>query len=83
MVGKPRLLLADEPTSNIDAKNAERLMNLFIQLHRLGTAVVIATHDLRMASQADRVLNLRDGVLVKETVMQPGRATREVLAELM
>jgi cell division transport system ATP-binding protein len=44
VVGKPRLLLADEPTSNIDAKNAERLMNLFIQLHKLGTAVVFATH---------------------------------------
>ena len=44
VVGKPRLLLADEPTSNIDAKNADRLMNLFIQLHKLGTAVVFATH---------------------------------------
>ena len=44
VVGKPRLLLADEPTSNIDAKNAERLMNLFIQLHKLGTTVVLATH---------------------------------------
>jgi cell division transport system ATP-binding protein len=44
VVGKPRLLLADEPTSNIDARNAERLMNLFIQLHKLGAAVVFATH---------------------------------------
>lgn len=44
VVGKPRLLLADEPTSNIDSKNAERLMNLFIQLHKLGTTVVLATH---------------------------------------
>lgn len=48
VVAKPRLLLADEPTSNIDAKNAERLMNLFIQLHRLGTAVVIATHSAEL-----------------------------------
>lgn len=44
VVGKPRLLLADEPTSNIDSRNAERLMNLFIQLHKLGTTVVLATH---------------------------------------
>ncbi len=44
VVGKPRILLADEPTSNIDAENAERLMNLFIQLHRLGAAVIFATH---------------------------------------
>ena len=44
VVTKPRLLLADEPTSNIDDGNAARLMNLFIQLHKLGTAVLIATH---------------------------------------
>ena len=48
VVAKPRLLLADEPTSNIDAKNAERLMNLFIQMHRLGTAVVIAPHSAEL-----------------------------------
>lgn len=64
VVAKPRLLLADEPTSNIDAKNAERLMNLFIQLHRLGTAVVIATHSaelLRRYSYA--VLHISQGRL--------------------
>ena len=44
--------------------------------------VILATHDLRTASQADRVLNLRDGRIVKETVLQPGRTTRDVLAEL-
>lgn len=69
VVAKPRLLLADEPTSNIDAKNAERLMNLFIQLHRLGTAVVIATHSaelLRRYSYA--VLHISQGRL---TVPRP------------
>ena len=44
IVSKPRLLLADEPTSNIDAANAERLMSLFVQLHKLGATVVLATH---------------------------------------
>jgi ABC-type lipoprotein export system ATPase subunit len=44
--------------------------------------VLLATHDLRTASQADRVLTLRDGQIVKETVLQPGRSSREVLAEL-
>ena len=83
LIEQPQILLADEPTGNVDPPLARRLLRLFIELNRLGTAVVIATHDLRMASQADRVLNLRDGALVKETVMQPGRATREVLAELM
>jgi cell division transport system ATP-binding protein len=45
VVAKPRLLLADEPTSNIDAASAERLMSLFVQMHKLGTAVLLATHN--------------------------------------
>ena len=44
--------------------------------------VLLATHDLRIASQADRVISLRNGQIVKETVLQPGRSAREVLAEL-
>ncbi len=44
IVAKPRLLLADEPTSNIDAANADRLMSLFVQLHKLGTTIILATH---------------------------------------
>jgi len=44
--------------------------------------VLLATHDLRMASQADRVLTLRDGKIVKETALQSGRSTRDVIAEL-
>ena len=64
VVGKPRLLLADEPTSNIDAKNAERLMNLFIQLHKLGTAVVFATHSQALMDRYPYpVLEMRAGRL--------------------
>jgi cell division transport system ATP-binding protein len=44
VVCRPSLLLADEPTSNLDPARAERLMHLFVQLHKLGTAVVLATH---------------------------------------
>jgi cell division transport system ATP-binding protein len=66
VVGKPRLLLADEPTSNIDAMNAERLMNLFIQLHKLGTTVVLATHsETLMERYPYPVLAMRAGRLRK------------------
>jgi cell division transport system ATP-binding protein len=69
VVAKPRLLLADEPTSNIDAKNAERLMNLFIQMHRLGTAVVIATHSAELLRRYPyAVLHIAQGRL---TVPRP------------
>ncbi len=64
VVGKPRLLLADEPTSNIDSKNAVRLMNLFIQMHKLGTTVVLATHSRTLMERYPYpVLELRAGRL--------------------
>jgi cell division transport system ATP-binding protein len=51
LIVRPELLLADEPTGNVDAGLARRLLRLFIELHRLGTAVVIATHDLPLMDQ--------------------------------
>lgn len=76
VVGRPRLLLADEPTSNIDAENASRLMNLFIQLHRLGTAVVLATHSRSLIeSHPYPVLRLDHGRLVgPRPAASPGNA---------
>lgn len=71
VVGRPRLLLADEPTSNIDSRNAERLMNLFVELHNLGTAVVLATHsDALIERYAHPVLGIARGRLS----LQPRRS---------
>ena len=53
VINKPELLLADEPTGNVDPQMARRLLRLFIELNRLGTAVVIATHDLGLMDQVD------------------------------
>lgn len=65
VVGRPRLLLADEPTSNIDAQNAERLMNLFVQMHKLGAAVVLATHSTALIERHPYpVLRLEHGRLI-------------------
>ncbi|SON57911.1 Cell division ATP-binding protein FtsE [Hartmannibacter diazotrophicus] len=62
LITKPELLLADEPTGNVDPPLARRLLRLFIELNRLGTAVVIATHDLHLMDQVDaRRLVLEDG----------------------
>jgi cell division transport system ATP-binding protein len=65
VIGKPDLLLADEPTGNVDPLLARRLLRLFVELHRLGTAVVIATHDLHLMDQFGfaRRLTIGDGKL--------------------
>jgi cell division transport system ATP-binding protein len=64
LITRPDLLLADEPTGNVDPSLARRLLRLFIELHRLGTSVLIATHDLSLMDQIDaRRLLLGDGRL--------------------
>ncbi|MEZ4862766.1 MAG: ABC transporter ATP-binding protein [Caldilineaceae bacterium] len=83
LAANPPLILADEPTANLDSSAARKIV---AQLRALADGgdhgVLLATHDLRTASQADRVLTLRDGQIVKETLLQAGRSSREVLAEL-
>ena len=64
LIDRPEVLLADEPTGNVDPPMARRLLNLFLELNRLGTAVVIATHDLGLMDQVNaRRMILTDGRL--------------------
>ncbi|WP_245258827.1 MULTISPECIES: cell division ATP-binding protein FtsE [Chelatococcus] len=64
LIARPELLLADEPTGNVDPSLAKRLLRLFIELNRLGTSVIIATHDLALMDQVDaRRLVLGEGRL--------------------
>jgi len=64
LIDRPEVLLADEPTGNVDPPMARRLLNLFLELNRLGTAVVIATHDIGLMDQIDaRRMILSDGRL--------------------
>ena len=65
LIARPELILADEPTGNVDPALARRLLHLFLELNRLGTSVVIATHDLPLMDQVDaRRLILSDGELM-------------------
>lgn len=64
VIGRPQLLLADEPTGNVDPALAQRLLRLFVELHHSGTSVVIATHDIGLMDQYDaRRLVLHEGRL--------------------
>ena len=64
LIGRPEMLLADEPTGNVDPPLAKRLMRLFVELNRLGTSVIIATHDINLMNQFNaRRLVLEEGRL--------------------
>lgn len=69
VVANPKLILADEPTGNLDSKNGREVMELLKELHREGTTIVMVTHSQRDASYADRVVNLFDGQMVNEVEM--------------
>jgi putative ABC transport system ATP-binding protein len=68
VVGDPLILLADEPTGNLDSKNGEQVMELLRDLHRAGATLCMVTHDPRYARHADRTIHLFDGRIVEESV---------------
>ncbi|HVE77722.1 MAG TPA: ABC transporter ATP-binding protein [Gemmatimonadaceae bacterium] len=67
VAGDPLILLADEPTGNLDSSNGESVMELLRELHRAGSTIVMVTHDPRYAAHADRSVHLFDGRVVEET----------------
>src|ERR671929_2368409 len=68
VAGDPLILLADEPTGNLDSKSGEAVMDLLRELHREGATICMVTHDERFARHADRTIHLFDGRVVEETV---------------
>jgi len=68
VAGKPLVLLADEPTGNLDSRNSEAVMELLRDLHGQGATICMVTHDPRYAEHADRTIHLFDGQVVEESV---------------
>jgi putative ABC transport system ATP-binding protein len=68
IIGGPKLILADEPTGNLDSGNGEEIMNLFTGLHEKGTTIVIVTHSDAYAECAQRIVRLFDGHIVSENM---------------
>ena len=68
VAGQPSILLADEPTGNLDSKNGEAVMELLRELHRGGATICMVTHDPRYAAHADRAIHLFDGRVVEDGV---------------
>jgi putative ABC transport system ATP-binding protein len=68
LAGSPAVLLADEPTGNLDSKNGDAVMELLRTLHKSGSTIVMVTHDARFARNADRTIHVFDGRVVEEQV---------------
>lgn len=64
IAGEPDIILADEPTGNLDSKSGKDIMDILLNLNRLGKTIILITHDLSMAQYASRSLNIRDGELI-------------------
>ena len=69
VVANPKLILADEPTGNLDSRNGSEVMSLLTELNREGTTIVMVTHSQHDAGYADRIINLFDGKVVPEVVL--------------
>ena len=69
---QPQVVLADEPTGNLDSAAALDVLRLFARLHEAGQTLVIVTHDERVAATADRLISMRDGAFVDETRLTGG-----------
>ncbi len=71
LINRPRLILADEPTGNLDSKNVDRILSLFGELKNEGQTIIMVTHDLHVSSYSERVISMRDGRVEKDFMQTP------------
>jgi ABC-type lipoprotein export system ATPase subunit len=72
LVADPLVVLADEPTGNLDSASTRDVLQLFDHLHRAGQTLVIVTHDVQVAATADRMISMSDGMFIKQTMPRDG-----------
>ena len=63
LVNQPKVIFADEPTGNLDSKNSKKVFNIFNKLSKKGTTIIVATHDLNLASKTHKIIEVKDGQL--------------------
>ncbi len=68
LINKPLILLADEPTGNLDSANAKKIMDLLMYYNKNGQTIIMVTHDLELAKKASRVITFKDGKIIKDNV---------------
>ena len=88
LMNEPEILFADEPTGALNSKAAEEIMGLLVDINREGTAILLVTHDAKVAARADRILFTKDGKVVSELKLQKlsgrdlGARTEKVLTQM-
>jgi putative ABC transport system ATP-binding protein len=65
LAAQPPIILADEPTGNLDKKSGEAVMEMICELHRQGKTIVLITHDMKVAKMAERIIQISDGKVVQ------------------
>jgi putative ABC transport system ATP-binding protein len=82
LVNEPLLVLADEPTGNLDSAATADILRLFAEVHDAGQTLLIVTHDPRVAATADRLLTMRDGSIVEDVRLEGGLSRQALLAQV-
>jgi putative ABC transport system ATP-binding protein len=70
LVSKPAIILADEPTGNLDSKTGEEIMGLFHEIHEKGNTIILVTHEEYIAEHAARIIRLKDGLIEKDEMVE-------------
>lgn len=82
LVNNPAIILADEPTGNLDTRSGEEVMGIFQDLNQEGVTIVLVTHELDIAQHAKRIIHFRDGLLVEDKRVEKQINARDILAQL-
>ncbi|GIH02713.1 ABC transporter ATP-binding protein [Rhizocola hellebori] len=82
LVNQPLLVLADEPTGNLDSAATAEILRLFAEVHEAGQTLLVVTHDPRVAASADRLLTMRDGSIVEDVRLESGLSRLALLAQV-
>jgi putative ABC transport system ATP-binding protein len=82
LVNNPSIILADEPTGNLDTKTGEEIMMLFEELYRMGNTILVVTHEDEIAQHARRIIRLRDGLIESDSVVEnPVLESEEIMVQ--
>ena len=65
LINDPKIIVADEPTGNLDSVNGKKIMDIFKSLNKQGRTVIVVTHDIHIAKYANRIIRIKDGKIVK------------------